>query len=376
MTKARDLADGASALSAVSATELGYLDGVTSAVQTQIDTKLASATAATTYKALADEFSAGKNKIINGDFGINQRAFTSTTTTATYGFDRWRLNLSGATGTYSAQTFTLGEAPVAGYEGKNFARLAVTVGNDTCELQQRIESVRTFANQTVTVSFWAKGTNPVTDGGLYIYLNQSFGTGGSPSTQVTSTPSKFVLTANWTRYSATFNVPSISGKTLGTNNDDFLFVTIGQGPPVSTESWTLDLWGVQVEAGSTATPFQTATGTKQGELAACQRYYWRSVAPTSGNGGFGIGLAQSTSATFTPITFGITMRDKPTTLDYSLLQVNDGVTGVTVNTMSLSSTTASGTNLNASSLAASVTQFRPYLLLATTNGYIGFGAEL
>jgi len=36
----------------VSTTELGYLDGVTSAIQTQIDTKLASATAATTYAPL------------------------------------------------------------------------------------------------------------------------------------------------------------------------------------------------------------------------------------------------------------------------------------------------------------------------------------
>ena len=47
MSKARDLANAGTALTTVSATELGYLDGVTSAVQTQIDTKAASSTAAT-----------------------------------------------------------------------------------------------------------------------------------------------------------------------------------------------------------------------------------------------------------------------------------------------------------------------------------------
>ncbi len=41
MSKARDLANAGTALTTVSATELGYLDGVTSAVQTQIDAKQA-----------------------------------------------------------------------------------------------------------------------------------------------------------------------------------------------------------------------------------------------------------------------------------------------------------------------------------------------
>ena len=47
MTKARDLANAGTALTTVSATELGYLDGVTSAVQTQINAKAASDTAVT-----------------------------------------------------------------------------------------------------------------------------------------------------------------------------------------------------------------------------------------------------------------------------------------------------------------------------------------
>jgi hypothetical protein len=217
---------------------------------------------------------AGKNKIINGDFYINQRNFTTANTDGSFGFDRWALRLSGATGTYTAETFTLGAAPVAGYEGKNYAKLVVTTGNDLCRLEQRIEDVRTFAGQTVTLSFWAKGTNPATAGNLAADLTQFFGTGGSPSAEVTITQQTYVLTASWTRYSLTFSVPSIAGKTFGTNNNSSLILRIGQGTSVSANGWTLDLWGVQLEYGSKATPFQTASGgSPQAELAMCQRYY-------------------------------------------------------------------------------------------------------
>jgi hypothetical protein len=48
MTKARDLANSAAAFAAVSATELGYVDGVTSAIQTQMDAKTAKSTLTTT----------------------------------------------------------------------------------------------------------------------------------------------------------------------------------------------------------------------------------------------------------------------------------------------------------------------------------------
>jgi hypothetical protein len=53
MTKARDLANAATALAAVSATELAFLDGVTSALQTQMDTK-ATTTYVNTTVAAAD----------------------------------------------------------------------------------------------------------------------------------------------------------------------------------------------------------------------------------------------------------------------------------------------------------------------------------
>ena len=52
MTKARDIASAAPAPSTVSATEIGYLDGVTSAIQTQIDGK--ASTTADIPKSLID----------------------------------------------------------------------------------------------------------------------------------------------------------------------------------------------------------------------------------------------------------------------------------------------------------------------------------
>jgi hypothetical protein len=58
MSKARDIASAAPAPSTVSATELGYLDGVTSAIQTQLDAKTAKSTLTTTgdiyYASAAD----------------------------------------------------------------------------------------------------------------------------------------------------------------------------------------------------------------------------------------------------------------------------------------------------------------------------------
>jgi hypothetical protein len=309
----------AATTSASGAVQLSDSTSTTSSVlaSTPTATKSAYDLAASAYApAFTNNFYAGKNKVINGDFNINARAFTSTTVQA-FGFDRWAYKPSGATGTYSAQTFTLGTAPVAGYEAKNFARLAVTVGNDGARLEQPIESVRTFANQTVTVSFWAKGTNPTTTGNLAVGLQQYFGTGGSPSASVSITQQTFVLTANWTRYSLTFAIPSISGKTVGTNNDDCLNVNIGQGSSLSTDSFTLDLWGVQVEAGSVATPFQTATGTIQGELAACQRYYYQ---PTTG--AYWNGQVVTTTAYYVMVYLPVAMRAAPTITNTSIVAGN------------------------------------------------------
>jgi len=87
MTKARDLANASTALSAVSATELAFVDGVTSAIQTQMDAKLASATAASTYAPLASPTFTGTVTIPTGAVITSPKiASTYTAKTAAYTF--------------------------------------------------------------------------------------------------------------------------------------------------------------------------------------------------------------------------------------------------------------------------------------------------
>ena len=226
---------------------------------------------------------AGKNKIINGDFSINQRGFTSTTSNIVFTYDRFSTTTAGGTSTFSAQTFTPGAAPVAGYESTNFIRIASTgqsAASDNTRYRHKIEDVRTFAGQTVTLSFWAKAGSGTPS--IAAYYTQAFGSGGS--TAVTINGQKKTLSTSWARYSVTLAIPSISGKTIGAGSYlELLFVTSAgsdyndRTESIGIQTATIDIWGVQVEAGSYATPFQTASGGSiQGELAACQRYYQKS----------------------------------------------------------------------------------------------------
>jgi hypothetical protein len=271
------------------------------------------------------QFAAGKNKIINGDFGIWQRG-TSFTDPAggTYFTDRFRTSYDGTaptSRTYSQQTFTSGTAPVAGYEGRFFARTAITTkgSNTRAGLTQLIEDVRTFAGQTVTLSFYAKCDTARTGS---IQMVQQFGTGGSPSAVVTFNDSSVSFTSSWARYTLTVAVPSISGKTLGTNNDSSVAITLFH---TSANGSTFDVWGVQVEAAQTASNFQTATGTLQGELAACQRYYQKSysqaTAPATASTTIGSNLYVTVAATAitnrSTVRLPVTMRTVPTVTIYS-----------------------------------------------------------
>ena len=339
----------------------------------------------TTGLAYTNNFAAGKNKIINGDFGVNQRSFTSSTSNG-YMFDRFSAYVSDGTVTNSAQTFTLGTAPVTGYEGKNYLRnitTGQTLTTAASNFSQPIESVRTFAGQTVTISFWAMAASGTPK--VAVEFQQQFGTGGSPSTAVGVYAGQVTLSTSWTRYSLTVAIPSIAGKTLGTSDDGALQLVFWTSAGTSfnsrtgslgIQSGTFSFWGVQVEAGSVATAFQTATGTVQGELAACQRYYWRTGSGADAYSAYTIGFASSTTNAFAVIVHPVNMRVVPTSLDYSTLLLQDGTTGLSVSSAALSQQNQKFSEITLAVTGA--TAFRPYRVINnnSTSGYIGFNAEL
>jgi hypothetical protein len=272
------------------------------AVGSNGETLVADSSTSTGLRYIAD-FAAGKNKLINGDMNIWQRgtSFTSSGYTA----DRWLIEADTTSFSQSRQSFTAGTAPVAGYEGTYFMRTTRGTGGSYCNSQQRIEDVRTFAGQTVTLSFWAKASASCTIEPYYI---QAFGAGGSGAVS-NSFGTTTTLTTSWVRYSYTVAIASVSGKTIGAGS----YLNILVARITSATNVDVDTWGVQVEAGSVATAFQTATGTLQGELSACQRYYVR----WNGSGPLATMTYYTSTLGYPSVNLPIEMRIAPTAIGTS-----------------------------------------------------------
>jgi hypothetical protein len=311
---------------------------------------------------------AGKNKIINGDFGIWQRGTSFTLTNEAYTADRFKTQ-TDKTGTISSQTFTAGTAPVAGYESQFYLRSALNAVGSYYILNQPIEDVRTFAGNTVTMSFWARVSSGTVSNAPEII--QNFGSGGSGS--VTTTPTGQTITTSWQRFSTTVAVPSISGKTIGTSSS----LEIRVLRFVSAAAATIDIWGVQLEYGSKATPFQTTSGeSPQAELAMCQRYYWRQTA-VNANERAGYGSFASTTAFQSQFNFPVTMRAQTTAVEIVGVSINDTASVIAVTGGSVNVNSPFQGNLSLT-VASGGTQFRfgAVTLNTASTSYIGFSAEL
>lgn len=268
-----------------------------------------------------------RNKIINGNFDFWQRgtslALIAAGTNSTYLADRFKVQIDGTSGatTCSRQGFTIGQIDVPNNPAW-YMRSLCTNGGDVTNGAHRwthfIEDVYTFAGKQVILSFWAKADVSKT---LAIEIEQCFGTGGSPSANVQTFIQKISLTTFWTKYTIPINIPSISGKTLGTDGlvTSYLgvrtWMSAGSAFAARTgtlgiQTGTFDFAQVQLEEGAVATAFEQRP--PQVELALCQRYCFVPQYPgVSARLAFGIG--QSTSSIPFNMPLHVPMRKAPTT---------------------------------------------------------------
>jgi hypothetical protein len=221
---------------------------------------------------------------INGNFDIWQRG--SSFATVGYGADRWRNDFVGGASVMSSQSFSAGDT-LGTVNPKLFCRMAVSgqsAVSDRAYLEHRIEDVRTLAGQTITLFFWARRS--VGTGNIAVEMVQSFGTGGSPSAAVQVAPVAVSITASWAVYRAVFALPSIVGKTLGSNGDDYLSINVwlsagsnfnARTNNLGIQTITADFWGFHIREGDL--PISVSDNYRPPSfgdtLRRCQRYFYR-----------------------------------------------------------------------------------------------------
>jgi hypothetical protein len=130
-------------------------------------------------------------------------------------------------------------------------------------------------------------------------------------------------------------MPSVSGKTIGPNSS--LSVRMDSNAVNTTQ--TIDIWGIQLEAGSVVTAFTTNTANPQSELAACQRYYSKSYnlsdAPGSTPSGLpgllysGLNAVTTSGYLGSNIVFPVRMRATPTLTTWDVVGNQGKISRVT-----------------------------------------------
>jgi hypothetical protein len=344
-----------------------------------------------------------KNRLINGDFRIDQRnagaAVTINSAAYTFVVDRWSGYGSAADGVFTLQRSTT--APT-GFTNSFLATVTTadaSIGaNQLYIIEQFIEGFNvadldfgTANAKTITISFWVRSSVTGTFSGSIADTNY---TRSYPFTYTISSANTFE-----------YKTVTIAGDTTGTWNKDNgigmrLYFDLGSGSStkatagawtgsgtvgatgstnlIATSGATFYITGVQLERNTTATPFEWLPyGT---ELALCQRYYYKALGPN--NSRYGTGLNTSTTVSNAIINFPVTMRTSPSALEqsgtashYSLAYgANLSATCSAVPTYDIANTYCGNVNFT---IASGLTSGSPsQVLVGNASSYLAWSAEL
>ncbi len=289
-----------------------------------------------------------RNRILNGGMVIDQRnagASVATTTTAAgvYTLDRWAYQVSAAS-KFTVQQNAGSVTPPAGFT--NYlgctSTSAYSVGtNDYFTIQQRLEGYNTSdlawgtANaQTVTISFWVRSSLTGTFGGavrnssggryyLFSYTISAANTWEYKTVTVAGDTTGTYQTTNSVAFEVWWSLGAGSGLsgTAGSWSTTNQTQPTGSTSVVGTNGATFYITGVQLEAGTVASPFERRPYGEM--LMLCQRYYWKlKQSDTSNQFTFGVGAVGSAKDTFFIVNNPVQMRSAPTATQSGTVNIN------------------------------------------------------
>jgi hypothetical protein len=257
------------------------------------------------------------NPVLNSAMQVWQRGTSfslaaSTPIASGFSADRWQTT-TGANQACTLSRQATGDTtnlPFIQY-ALRYQRNSGQTGTGTLTIAQNIETINSvpFAGKAITMSFYARaGANySATSSILQVRLDQGngtdlnvftgFGSGGSIVSQ------NATLTTTWQRFTYTATMSATSTQLA----PYFNFIPTGTAGAADY----FEITGVQIDIGSVALPFRTYAGTIQGELAACQRYYWRFTNAGAGNNYIGIGTYYTTTQCYWVPQWPVQMRIAP-----------------------------------------------------------------
>lgn len=209
------------------------------------------------------------NLLPDGEFNIWIEGTSQTT--SGYGSDTLCKNLhNGSTKTHSRQSFVIGDESVPfEFPSRYYSRTAVTSVTGTGNYVYKqffIPDITLFSSKLLTLSLLARASAATH---IAVELEAYFGTGGSPSSNVTGIGSQLVTVGtSFSRQEANITVPSFLGKTLGTDGNNCLFLNIwfDAGSNFNTRTASLgqqggnfDIAQVKLEYGGVRTPIIPVT---------------------------------------------------------------------------------------------------------------------
>ncbi len=240
-----------------------------------------------------------RNRILNGDCRIDQRnaGASVTPSSASYLVDRWVFNFTQAS-KFSFQQNAGSVTPPAGFTNYLGATVvsAVSIGaGDVFVLRQRIEGFNvadlswgTANAQAVTLSFWVRSSLTGTFGGSFqnnaenraypfTYTISAANTWEQKTITVAGDTTGTWLTNNSTGIMLGFSLGTgaTSSGTAGAWAASGAISASGATSVVGTNGATFYITGVQLEAGSVASPFERRDYGR--ELMMCQRYFQRNT---------------------------------------------------------------------------------------------------